>query len=211
MKKLFSFLLLILCLGLLASCGKNKPASTPPETADSSPAVPENRTSSAKKEVRMFADYPYYPSLDALKEKTHYIVYAEVLSKSCEMRSITLPDQSMSTEADAVSRPSDDKEMVTTYNIRVIGSANEAAQKDQILHVLASGGEDDDTIYIVEGSPQINLNEKYLFFLSKSALAEDGGWLMNNDQALYSLEGDDAKAAAEGNFEKVFEHLKQNF
>ena len=159
----------------------------------------------------MFADYPYYPSLEALIENSHYIVYAEVLSKSCEMRSITVPDKSMSTEADAINRPSDDKMMITTYDVRVISSANDMAKKDQILHIMQTGGEDNETIYIVEGTPEIRLNDKYLFFLSKSELIEDGGWLMNNEQSLYHLEGNDAAAAERGELEQVFEYIKKLF
>ena len=213
MRKASIVILTVMSLLVLSSCASNNTPAvlSSAEVLGTSIPVPESISSSTKKEVRMFADYPYYSSLDELIKKSHYIVYGEVLSKSCEMRSITVPDESMSTEADALKRHADDKTMVTTYEIRVLSSADDMAKKDQILYLLETGGEDEDTIYIVEGAPEIKLNEKYLFFTSKSALVENGGWLMNHDQALYLLTGDDAQAAAEGNFEKVFERIKKAF
>lgn len=160
-----------------------------------------------KKVLTGTVDFPTYSSLSDLTTSAEYIVYGVVLSKSCEWMSLRLPetgeDDYLNPGGDVDNNPT----LVTIFQVRVIESYAGTASKDDVLKVMMLGGETDDTIYTIEGSPEIQTNAEYVFFLSGSALVENGAWLLNNDQSLYPTDGETITGLTAQSFALSFEQL----
>ena len=155
------------------------------------------------------ADFPYYYSLNDLYRKSDYVVYGTVLSKSYEWRSLRVKVDS----ADPVLNPGgeahDDLTLVTVFEISVIKDYSAKEIKSNVIKLLIVGGETETEIIMIEGTPDIEINEQYVFFLSKSANVENGAWLLNDTQALYVTDGITISRISEEGFELTFEQLDE--
>lgn len=194
--------LLVLSLSACASIGhtvKNTKAGVDGET--------QGKTE--KNVLTGTADFPTYSSLSDLITSSEYIVYGVVLSKSYEWMSLRLPE----TDEDDYLNPGgdvdDDPTLVTIFQVRVIECYAGTANKDNVLKVMMIGGETEDSIYTIEGSPEIQTNAEYVFFLSGSTLVENGAWLLNNNQSLYPTDGTTIISLTEQSFPLSFEQLNK--
>jgi len=198
----FVFVILMLVLSACASTGgadesqgKNNEVSQ-----DSLPTV-------KKKVVVGHADYPIYASLTDLEKNSDYIIYGTVLTKSYEWLSLRIEDNSGDEYLNPGGAVDDDLTLVTIFEVSVSKSYKDTENKSDVIKVLVIGGETEDTVYKIEGSPEIKEAEKYIFFLSESAIVENGAWLLNDTQSLYSTDGNVIFSVTEGGFELSFEEL----
>lgn len=59
----------------------------------------------------------------------------------------------------------------------------------------------------VEGEPEITKDIDYIMFLYKSALRENAGWLLNAEQSLYKVEGENLLMLPNNTLKLDFEDL----
>lgn len=157
----------------------------------------------AKKELILaHADYPYYESLNDLNNASDYIIRGKVLSKSCEWMSLQSIDEVLNPGGEE----DDELSLVTVYDVSVIKSFK--GTENDVIKLLTLGGETEDTICKVEGSPDIEIDGEYVFFLQKSALLENGAWMLNDTQSLYSANGVTLSSVSGNGFELSFEQLE---
>lgn len=194
LKNLWAVLLAAMLAMTMFACG------TKEKTNDAS-----NSQKNGKRIVQCSADYPEYASVGELSTQAEYVVRGTVLSEQCESMSLKLPE---SGEDSAQSEQDDEKTVVTVYEIRVNESYSGAAGEGDVLKVMLLGGENEDTVYQYPDNPEIKINSEYVFFLDGSQIVENGAWLLNNTQALYSIDGETVSKTAGQGFSLSFEELK---
>ena len=167
----------------------------------------ENLATKEKKVVVGQADSPSYASLADLEKNSDYIIYGTVLSKSYEWLSLRIEDNSDDEYLNPGGDVDDDLTLVTVFEVSVSKSYKTTDNKSDVIKVLMIGGETEDTIYMIEGSPEAKEAEKYIFFLSESSIVENGAWLLNDTQSLYSTDGNAITSVTEGGFDLSFEEL----
>lgn len=157
---------------------------------------------SNKETVQVFADYPYYDSLVQLAEKSDIVVYGEVISKSCEERSLLIEDG----DEEYYEEQLNDKDIVTLSKIKVIEDFTDTLDSSDIS-VIQLGGETDQKIALNENATNLAEKGAYVLFLKKSRKWDDTYWLLNETQAAFSVDEDNM--TIESDFEGLsFEWLR---
>lgn len=142
----------------------------------------------AEKEVIvMNVDHLYYDSADELAEEADYIVRGKVTNKAYEWRIISTPAAELYLNPEDV--PPAEEDLVTVYTVQVQDSYLPTAQAGDTIEVLMMGGESDTVVYTFEGQPELYVDSEYVFFLSKSSMFENTGWLLSPAQSAYLVEG----------------------
>lgn len=143
--------------------------------------------SKSKEVIPVSADYKHYNSVDELAQEADYIFHGKVTEKAYEWRVISRPAAELYLNPEDV--PPEEEELVTVYTVQVIDSYLNTAEAGDTIEVLMRGGETDTAIYLYEGTPQLLVEDEYVFFLSKSSFFENTGWPLNPTQAIYDAEG----------------------
>jgi len=176
---------------------------------ESSMDTPSNAPQEEKTIVVGIGDSPYYSSLGELSEKADYIVYGKVLSKRYEWRSLRIKSNDTNPYTNPGGEEEDDLTLVTIYELHVMKHYDGEECESDRLEVLVIGGETNTMIYRVEGTPEITVDEPYVFFLRKSAIWENGTWLLNDSQSLYSTDGTNLFCVDDRGFDLSFEQLEK--
>lgn len=176
--------------------------------AQGSAAVPDTEASGSPEQQVMYThlNYPYYPSLEELSEKSDYIIYGTVLSERCELMSLVIPSDDVSLDPDW--EADDELSVVTIFEVRIKGSYTDEADSGDVLEVLIRGGKMEELEEIVCESPHIEVGNEYIFFLSKSRIVDNGAWLLSDVQALYQTNGESIYRIHEYGFDMTFEQLE---
>ena len=156
-----------------------------------------------------YADYQSYTSVEDLEEQSECIVYGEILSRESSWMSLVIPDY----KADGYINPGGDEDyeqgVVTVYEVKVIDTYKTTGNDKDVIKVMMRGGETPEAIYRVEGNPEIEIGNEYVLFLHKSSILENGFWLLNNTQSLYSVDGDRISKTNDEGFELSFAKLER--
>ncbi len=163
-------------------------------------------SSSDKELVIGYIDYPWYDSLQELYAAADFVVKAKVLESRAEwMSHLVDPTQNNNPEADPGGEVNGQKVLTTIYELE-IDTAYKGRAGDRI-ELFQLGGETDTVIYEYEGSPEISINQTYLLFLSQSGSSENASWLLNHEQAIYKVEGNELIRLSSDTWELTFEDL----
>ncbi len=205
-KNYFSILVaMMLCVVLLSSCGQERGADDADKVKHTSAAQVNSSVVAKKPVLLIHADYPEYESAKALAAKAAYIVRGKVSNKHQERMSTAVPLKPGETSINLDKELPEDKELITIYEISVTESYTDMAHKGDTVKLMTFGGETDKAIYLDPQTPEILLGKEYVFFMSESRILDKGGWLLNNSQALYSVE----KGSLEGSgFRLTLDDLK---
>lgn len=216
-KKFFQcFAILLILLFSFSGCNSNT-------TNENSLAIPSQesivtsettestncRDCPEKNVVLGIADYPYYETLNDLILHSDYIIRGNVIKKGFEWRSLRISDEKTSKEMNSDGSCDDGLSLITIFDVEVLDSYTEAVHPGDLIYVMALGGETSDTIYKILGDPDIQTNTEYVLFLSKSMIQENGGWLMNDSQSLYVIDGENIKSVSDAGFDISFDNLKE--
>ena len=174
----------------------------------SSACINEGRTDSEKDIAIGKVDYAWYDSTDALYEKADFVIKGKVLNSRVEWMSHVI-EPTAEEKSDPILNPDgeidDDKMITTIYTVEI--NVVYKGSLGKTIEVLQLGGETDTATYSYEGAPEITINKEYILFLSESTLYENAGWLLNNAQALYKVEGNDLIKLPQNTLELTYEDL----
>jgi len=162
-----------------------------------------NSTASVEKEVLVGSiDYPYYSGIEDLAGNSDYIIHGKVIDKAYEWRVISTPAAELYLNPEDV--PPTEEDLVTVYTIQVQNPYLPTAEAGDIIEVMMMGGETEGTIHTFEGTPELLIDDEYVFFLSESSLFENAGWPLNLNQSIYRVEG----SRLHGGFPLTFDALE---
>ncbi|WP_141131615.1 hypothetical protein [Anaerovirgula multivorans] len=141
----------------------------------------ENVKQEEKSTTIVYADYPYYPSIDALAEKAAIIIEGTIVDSRVE-------------EIDHRMNPSSDTPpsmmVYTVYTVEVSNSYKGDVEPGETIEIKQIGGEGKTMVYIVGEEDNVNFveNRKYVMFLR--TYENFPASLLNPIQACYSYEED---------------------
>ena len=160
---------------------------------------------SNKEEYKIFPDYPHYDSIDELAESSDIIVYGEVISKTCEERSLLIEEEGVEYTEEQLN----DKDVVTISEVKIseeyIGALNSAE-----ISVIQLGGETEQKKVYSENSPNLEKDSSYVFFLKKSQKWDNTYWLLNETQSAFAV-NKDATAIESGMEGLTFDWLNEYY
>lgn len=203
--KMSIFLIFVIFTLVFSACASNESVKeTQGEIYEGSQ---EHLSAVEKKVIIGYADYPTYISLNDLAEKSDYIIFGTVLSKKHEWMSLRIENKSDDEYLNPGGDVDNDLTLVTIFEVEVKNNYKTTASIGDVIKVLMIGGETEDVIYKIDGSPDIKNDEEYIFFLSKSSIVENGAWLLNDTQSLYFTDGDTISSVTKDGFELSFDIL----
>ena len=203
MKRIMFAWFLIVSILLLSACSSSNPSQGDDEGIAVNTFTPNPESTNTPLQTMVVnIDYKHYVSLEELEKDAYYIIHGRVLSQRSEWRSLRIPS-GMPTPAN----PAEDLDMVTISDVLVIHSYTDCAKENDIIKVLQFGGRVDPVIVLSPNEPELLKSEEYLFYLSKSALEENGGWLLSDVGSLYRVTGNEI-TPVRGGFEITFDYLE---
>ena len=204
-KNILLSLVFSVSVALLSACSNisiGDPGQSPIESLD-------------KKTYISYADYEHYDSIESLFAQSDYVIRGKVIDTRVEWLSHSIPltpeeeaDPNTNPYLGTDQEPSDEKKVTTIYTVEAV-ELYKGDFGNKVLEVMQLGGETDTEIYIVEGEPEITQNIDYILFLSKSELRENAAWLLNADQSLYKVEGENLLMLPSNTLELDFEDLSR--
>lgn len=168
-KRKMLFLTSILCIMIFSACGYNG-----------------TKNSTDKEVLTGYIDAIHYDSLNELSNDADYVLRGKIIDREFEWRVISRPDPDVYLNPEDM--PPVTEDLVTVYTVEVLDTYLSSSKIEDRIDVLMMGGETDTTIYRFEGSPELNVNDEYIFFLSKSSMFENAGWLLNLEQSVYKVD-----------------------
>ncbi|SNS83000.1 hypothetical protein SAMN05446037_10235 [Anaerovirgula multivorans] len=145
------------------------------------------------------ADYPYYPSIDALAERATTVIEGTIVdSRVEEIDDRTKVDLGVEGEIDDRMNPSKDTppsiRVYTVYTVKVSNTYKGDVKPGETIEVKQIGGESKTMVYKVENEEdnvKFVEGKKYVMFLS--TYENSPATLLNPIQACYSYEEDTVK------------------
>ncbi len=150
----------------------------------------EKISSPDKELVIGYIIYPSFGSLEELFAASDFVLKARVLDSRTEwMSHVVDPGTNNNPEADPGGEVGEQKVLTTIYELEI-----DTAYKGSVgngIELMQLGGETDTTIYAYKGAPEIGIGHTYLLFLNQSGASDNAAWLINDEQAIYKVKGND--------------------
>ncbi len=169
--KISRFLIIIICCTVLMGC----------VTQDA------DVTQKEKQVAKIYCDYPYYSSVDALTEKADLIIKGTIMDSRVEENDYRIEIDEENKLLNPGGKTTSHNFVHTVYTVSVSESYKGDVEPDEIIEVKEMGGETETTKYIAEESVTFTKNKEYVMFL---ATYENGipSSLLNPIQGAYIYE-----------------------
>lgn len=126
----------------------------------------ESVAQNAKPVVQIHADYPYYPSIEALAEKADIIIEGSIVDSKVEEIDIRAKTGKESEKLSPGEKVPSSTFIYTVYTINVSDSYKGDIESGKTIRVKQLGGETKTAICMVDEAVKFANNKKYVMFLS---------------------------------------------
>jgi hypothetical protein len=151
--KITRLLIIVVCCGMVAAlmgCVTQEAEVSPKE----------------KLIIRVSADYPYYPNVDALTEKADLIVKGTVMDSRVEEIDTRIKTSEENKNLNPGGKTSSTNFLYTVYTIDVSDSYKGDVEPGETIEIKEIGGESDTTTCIAGETVKFAKNKEYVMFLS---------------------------------------------